>query len=47
MSGQGLAAVDVQGLAGKERVGQGEHDTLGDVLGGADPRAGLRALMSA
>src|SRR6202035_3276250 len=36
-SGQRLAAVDVQRLAGQEPVGQGEQDTLGDLLGGADP----------
>jgi hypothetical protein len=36
-SGRRLAAVDVQRLAGEERIGQREQDTLGDVLDRADP----------
>jgi hypothetical protein len=35
--GQRLAAVDVQRLAGEERIGQREQDTLGDVRYRADP----------
>jgi hypothetical protein len=37
ISGERFAAVDVQGLSGEERVGQGEHHGLRDVVGGADP----------
>jgi hypothetical protein len=44
-SGEGLAAVDVQGLAGEEGVRQGEQDALRDVLGVPMRRAGLRALV--
>src|SRR6516225_3846375 len=36
LSGQRLAAVDVQRLAGEERAGHGEQDSLGDVGRPAD-----------
>jgi len=36
LSGERLAAVDVQRLAGEEGAGHGEQDAVGDVVRGAD-----------
>ncbi|HZE01030.1 MAG TPA: hypothetical protein VE155_04615 [Pseudonocardiaceae bacterium] len=35
LSGKRLAAVEMQRLAGKEAIGQGEHDALLGVVGGS------------
>jgi hypothetical protein len=45
-SGQRLAAVDMQRLAGEEGTGRGEQDSVRDVVGSADAAAWV-ALISA